>query len=137
MALELALRIKPASQIAEEYGISNTELAHRLKHDAAFKQQFLDLLDEWQHPLAAADRVRLKAAALAEDGLVELWGLFSNPDVNPSIKLDVHKHLSKLADVEPKRDASEQGSRFSVTINLPNVDPMEVVANVPRVEEAP
>ena len=136
LALELAMRIKPAGAVADEYGIPRAELVRRLKTDKAFQAQIAEYQQIWLHPTNAAERVRIKSAVLAEDGLHALWDIFMDRDINPGIRLDCHKHLAKLADVEPRRAAEDaQGSRFAVTINLPNVDPMEVVATVTDASE--
>jgi hypothetical protein len=66
----------------------------------------------------AAERVRIKAAALAEDGLMDIWHLLVDQDVNPSVRLDAHRHLAKLADVEPRREDAQSGPTFSLTLNL-------------------
>lgn len=129
------MRIKDAAQIAKEYDIPQAELARRIRTDRNFAAQILEYKRIWHHPTNAAERVRIKAAVLAEDGLINIWNIFQNPDTHPAVRLDAHKHLTKLADVEPKKDLDAQGSRFSVTINLPNVDPMEVVATVADASE--
>ena len=129
LALELAMSIKPVKSICEEYDIKPSELKVRLKTDAQLRLQVNEYAQIWNHPMNAKERVQIKSAVMAEDGLMDIWKIFTNPEGNPAVRLDCHRHLTKLADVEPKRDAAEQGSRFSVTINLPGEsEPMRVVA---------
>jgi hypothetical protein len=123
------MNIKGAQQICSEYDLQPSELRHRLVNDTQFKLQVTEYRQIWSHPTNAKERVQVKAATMAEDALTDVWQMLTNPEVNPSIRLDAHKHLSRLADVEPKRDAADQGGRFSVTINLPGAAPMQVVAD--------
>lgn len=130
LALELAMRIKPAGAVADEYGIPRAELVRRLKTDKAFQAQIAEYQQIWLHPTNAAERVRIKSAVLAEDGLHALWDIFMDRDINPGIRLDCHKHLAKLADVEPRRDtALDTGPKFSLTLNLGGADPMTIEAD--------
>jgi hypothetical protein len=129
--------IKPADQVARDYGLEPSELAARLRSDTAFQAQVKEYKQVWLHPSNAAERVRIKTAVLAEDGLVDLWAIFVNPEVNPATRLEVHKHVTKLADVEPRREGEAMGSRFSVTIVLPGEEPMKVVAEGSGGDEEP
>lgn len=138
LALDLAMRLKSAAEVADDYGITAQELAHRLRTDKQFASMVRDLRQQWQSPMNATERVRAKAAVMSEDGLVTLWNVLQNTEVHPGTRLDVHRHLSKLADVEPRPAAGPLGSRFSVTIMLPGSDiPLEVVAEVPDDADAP
>ncbi len=129
LALELAMNIKSPAAIAAEYGLSTSELSRRLKSEPQLAGQVTEYRKVWNHPMNAAERVRIKTAVLVEDGLPDLWALFTNTENNPNMRLDVHKHLTKLADVEPKREADNDiGSRFNVTIVLPGAEPMEIHA---------
>jgi len=129
LALDLAMGIKTPKAIAEDYGLQPQELVQRLQNDRNFSRQVSEYRNVWLHPMNAAERVRIKAAVLAEDGLLEVWRILVSDDINPSVRLDAHKHVSRLADVEPKKDLADGGSRFSVTINLPSGEAMQVVAS--------
>lgn len=134
LALELAIGLRPAAEVADAYGLSASEVAHRLRDDKAFASQVMDLKRAWRSSLSAKDRVRMKSEVMVEDALPFLWKLLTNPEVHPGVRLDLHKHLTRLADVEPKPQAQEGGSRFSVTINLPRQDPVEVSVNTNEVQ---
>jgi len=129
LALELAMNIKNAQQICSEYDLPPNELRYRLNHDKQFRLQVAEYRQIWSHPTNAKERVQIKTATMVEDSLTDIWQILTNPDNNPAIRIDAHKHLSRLADVEPKKDGVDQGSRFSVTINLPGAEPMQVVAD--------
>lgn len=128
LALEIAMKIKPAAQVADEYGLTPQELAHRLKTDKQLRLQVAEYAAIWNSPMHAKERVRIKAACMAEDALMDVWAILTNGELNPSVRLDAHKHLTKLADVEPRREGAEGGSRFSVTINLPGREEMVISA---------
>ena len=118
MALDLAMGIKNPKTIAEDYGLPAQELVQRLQSDASFANQVSEYRKTWLHPMNAAERVRIKAAVLAEDGLIEIWRLLVDDTLNPSVRLDAHKHISKLADVEPRPADAQSGPTFSLTLNL-------------------
>lgn len=137
LAFDLATQMRPAADIASDYGMTSQELITRLKTDRQLQLQVSELKRIWNSPLSAAERVRLKTAVMVEDGLTDLWRLMTNSDTAPAVRVDIHRHLAKLADVEPKKDPIEQGSRFSVTINLPGAaEPMHVVAESAQQLEA-
>ena len=118
LALDLAMGIKNPKAIADDYGMPHQELVQRIQTDKAFARQVSEYRRIWLSPTNAAERVRIKAAVLAEDGLMEVWALIVDDTLNPSVRLDAHKHISKLADVEPRREDAQSGPTFSLTLNL-------------------
>ena len=130
LAVDLAMGIKTPAEVAQDYGLTPADLKLRLSKDKQLQHQVRELRQMWNDPTNVTERVRVKAGAMVEDALMDLWHMMTNPENHPGTRLDVHRHLSKLADVEPKRDATDaQGSRFSVIINLPGQsEPMRVVA---------
>ena len=131
LAFELAVDLKPIDRILREYELDASELRRMLVDDPQLRNQINDIRKSWNSHLSAQERTQLKAALMAEDGLEDLWGMYVNQEIHPGVRVDIHKYLAKLGCVEPKPDAAAGGSRFHVTINLPNVEPMEVIANVP------
>ena len=119
MALDLAQGIKTPKEIAAEYGLTAGELKVLWHKDKQLQKQVSELRRMWNDPTNVTERVRMKAGAMVEDGLMDVWAMLTDVENNPSVRLDAHRHLAKLADVEPKREAGMEGSRFSVVINLP------------------
>lgn len=119
LAFELAVELRPVADICQQFNIAPADLAARLRSDAQLRNQIRACRDEWNSSLSAEDRVRIKAAIMAEDGLLDLWRAFSDPDAGPSIRLAIHQHLSKLGNVQTPPLEAQPGSRFSVSINIP------------------
>jgi len=134
LALDLAMGIKPVAALLDDYGLSAAQMRQRMA-DPNYQAQIREYRRIWSSPMNAAERVRIKTAVMVEDGLTDLWQIMTNAEMNPSVRLDAHKHLTRLADVEPQRSADAGGSRFSVTINLPGQEQMVVEANAVPVAE--
>ena len=117
LAVELAIGLLPIADILTRFGISKAHLVALLKN-AVFRGMVTDYKREWHAASNAKERVKLKAAMAAEEGLLQLYGIFNNADVNPTARLEAYKQLTNLADVVPKKDAVETGSRFNLTLNL-------------------
>jgi hypothetical protein len=125
------MNIRPTRDVAADYGLTERELAARIRNDRQFRQQIASYKAVWDAPTNARQRIQVKSAVLVEDALPALWNIMTDPDMHPSVRLDTHKHLAKLADVEPvpKDAGGPMGGGFSVVINLPGEDaPMRVVS---------
>ena len=85
-----------------------------------FLAQMLDeFTRDWKSPMNVKERIRLKAALAIEDGLIDMYQLFRNPDLAPAARLDAYKQLIALSDTAPRRDeGGDGGSGFSITINV-------------------
>lgn len=117
MILDLALGINPHDKIAQKYGISEHELL-KLHTQDWFNRQ----LNEQRTSLEKAGfDFKAKVRMLAEDMVVDAYHAAKKSDaVTP--KLDVAKHLTKLAGLEPQTGpnaAQGSGPSFSISISLP------------------
>jgi hypothetical protein len=131
LALDLAMNIRAPADIADAYGMTPQELSDLIKSDAQLRLQIREYKQVWSNPMNAVERIRIKAAVMVEDSLLDLWKIMTNEEQSPAVRLDTHRHLSKLADVEPRKDAGDQGPKFSVTINVPGTtEPMTIDATL-------
>lgn len=73
---------------------------------------------------------RSKAALLAETHLETVHVLAGNPEVSPSVRLDIVKWLAKVGNLEPKPDMQAMQQPVSITINLSEgAAPMTIVSD--------
>lgn len=119
LAAELAAAIIPVPDIAKRYNLTIPELK-QLMTDPQFRHQVAEFKREWNSPLTAKERTRVKAALAVEDGLIEIYRIFHDPDIPPPVRLEAYRELVKLGDMAPKKEAEGPvGGGFSITINVP------------------
>ncbi len=117
LAAELATRLYPVADTLKRFGLTADQLKH-LMQDPQFRHQITEYRREWESPLSARERVRMKSALAVEDGLVELYRLYRDVTANPQARLDAFKQLVNLADMQPKANAQAEGSKFTLNITL-------------------
>ncbi len=117
LAAELATRLYPVADTLRRYSITKAQLQH-LMQDPQFRHQITEYRREWESPLSARERVRMKSALAVEDGLVELYRLYHDVSAHPQARLDAFKQLVNLADMQPKQNAQTEGSKFTLNITL-------------------
>ncbi len=139
LAAELATRLYPVADTLKRFNLTADQLKH-LMQDPQFRHQITEYRREWESPLSARERVRMKSALAVEDGLVELYRLYHDVTAHPQARLDAFKQLVNLADMQPKQNAQAEGSKFTLNITLAgDADkPETVVIEAPAIsEEAP
>ena len=117
LAAELAVGLLPLPDVLKRFDISKDQLKLLLK-DQQFKSMVRQFKHEWHAASNAKDRIKLKAAMMVEENLLELHRLFLDIELNPTARLDAFKQMTVLADVQPKKDAPDSGPRFMLTLNL-------------------
>ena len=128
VALELAVGISPVADILKQFGLRKEQLKAMLQ-EQGFRNMVSQYKQEWLAASNAKERIRLKAAVMAEHNLLILHDIINDMDLNPTARLEAYKQVTALADVQPKKDVTDTGSRFSVTINIPGAEPMSVAAD--------
>jgi hypothetical protein len=121
LAAELATRLLPVPEVMKRYNMTTAELTTLLA-DSQFKNMVRDFRREWESPMSARERVKLKSSLAVEDGIVELYRIFKDLDTVPAARIDAFKQLVGLADMQPKKEGAEAGPAFSLTLNLGGTD---------------
>ncbi len=135
LAWELTADIVPLAEIMRRYDLTFDSLAEK-RRDPVFRSVLEEYSRAWNSSLSTADRVRIKAALLVEDGLLDIFRILKAEDSAAAAKLDAFAALARAGDVGPSKNASAQaGERFSVTINLPNSAPVQIDARTFEAEE--
>lgn len=118
LAVEVAVQIRPISEVLTAYSISRSDLVRKLK-DPMFRDMVKQAKSIWSSDLSIKERIRLKAQVCVEDSLLEVFGIVHNVDMAVPAKLDAFKQLARVAEVDsPERGKGGDGSRFTVSINL-------------------
>ena len=118
LAAELACDIHELDDILKRHLITREHL-RALTEQREFQMMLEQYQRDWNSPMNAQERIKLKASLAAEDGLVDLYAIFKNADFAPNARLDAYKQITTLADAIPKRNEGEGGgSGFSITINV-------------------
>lgn len=126
LAFELAAGLNATPEILSRFGLAKDQLKHLIRHDTQFRHQIREYRREWHAPKNAKERIRFKAQLAAEDGLLDLYAIFKDQDAGVTARIEAYKQIVSLADVAPKKDAPDIGSKFSITINL-GESPQEAV----------
>jgi hypothetical protein len=116
MILDLALGIHPHDKIAQKYGITEHDLL-KLHTQPWFNRELGNKREELER---AGFDFKAKVKFLAEDMVIDTY-IAAKKSEAVGAKLDVAKHLTKLAGLEPNPAlAAAQGApTFSINISLP------------------
>lgn len=118
LAVEVAVQIRPISEVLVAYSLSRADLVRKLK-DPMFRDMVKQAKSIWSSDLSIKERIRLKSQVLVEDSLLSIFSIVHNVDNAIPAKLDAFKQLARVAEVDsPERSRGDTGSRFTVSINL-------------------
>ena len=118
LAAELGAELLPTTEILKRFDLTEDALKHLLRNDAQFRMMIKDFKREWNSPMSAKDRIKLKALLMVEDNLISLHTMFNNINTNPTARMDAFKQMVTLADAAPKKDVLGDGPKFNLTLNL-------------------
>ena len=137
LAAELGAELLPVGEILKRFDLEAGQLRHLLKNDAQLRMMIKDFKREWNSPMSAKDRIKLKALLMVEDNLMELHRIFNQADINPTARMDAFKMMTELSDAKPKKEAPDS-AKFSLTLNLGahRTEPFEISAEAQTYLEA-
>jgi hypothetical protein len=122
----------PVETILKNHGKSPKDLENYFKLPR-FRRMVDQARAAWESATNAEERIRLKSLAIIEESLPEMYRRLhsSGPSGDPlSSKVELLKTLMKSAGVG-QADVKDGASRVSITINLGDDRPMNVVAQLP------
>lgn len=119
LANELARGLYDLEDILKQYGIDALLFNTRVKDNVGFMTFYAEAHAIWNSSSNAKERTRAKAGVIYEQWMREANRLLHDPSNPLAPKVELAKHLAKLADLEPVREAEAgSGNGVSVTINL-------------------
>lgn len=137
LARDIAADIQSLDIILETHKVSAEEWDH-IKAVPRFQQFLAAEAAAWNSASNTHERVRLKAASAIEEWLPEAYAMMHSPSELLTAKTEVAKLVAKIAGMglPSAQGDTNDGSRFSVTINLGTGEPIRIEKEVtPRVIE--
>ncbi len=123
LATELVAKLQRPEDIIARYGLSVQEFA-KLAKNAVFQKMLRDAKITWESDMNAQERIRAKAAVIAEESLPVLHQIIHNRELPTPNRMDAIKHVNTLADALPRKEGEGSGSnKFTVNIDLSGKDP--------------
>lgn len=117
-ASEIACDLGELDDILFRHQITREHLS-LLTTQTEFNKMLEEFQREWASPMNVKERIRLKAALAAEDGLEDMYMIFKDGSMAPAARMEAYKQIVTLSDTAPKRDINETGGNgFSIVINV-------------------
>jgi hypothetical protein len=118
IAWEIAAEITPVKDILVRYGISPADFARKLK-DPMFRIAIREAKSIWKSDLNVQQRIRMKAAFLVEDSILDVFAIIKNESQGATARLDAFKKLLETADIMPTKGANAPtAGAFKINIML-------------------
>ena len=124
LAYDVASKLITLDDIRTKYELSAAQL-RKLTATPEFRKLYKEAKVLWESDPEA--RIRAKAQAAVEDGLLPVHSILHNTEFAPLARMEAFKQLSNLANMGPKRDESTAGGRVSITINVPSTQHPTVI----------
>lgn len=118
IAWEIAAEIADVPTILTRYGITPQGFKNKLK-DPMFRMAIREAKALWKSDLNVKERIRIKAAMLVEDSLLDVFAIIKNEQMPAASKLEAFEKLMKTADLAPKTAAQPAtAAGFKVVIQM-------------------
>ena len=117
LAWELAADIADVPTLLSRYGISLADFKNKLK-DPMFRQAIREAKSIWKSDLNTQQRVRVKAALLVEDSLLDVFAIVKSESQPAAARLEAFEKLVKTADLAPKAGSKDQSNAGAFKINI-------------------
>jgi hypothetical protein len=137
LAWEIAAEITPVPDILARYGITPAEFKNKLK-DPMFRVAIREAKSIWKSDLNVQQRIRMKAAFLVEDSILDVFAIIKNENHPAAARLEAFEKLIKTADMSPKAgkgDNSTAGA-FKIVINLGDAPAEQVTIDGRAIEQS-
>lgn len=142
IAWEIAAEIASVPMILTRYGISLSDFKKKLR-DPMFRVAIREAKALWKSDLNIQQRIRLKAAFLVEDSILDIFAIIKNEQMPVASKLEAFEKLMKTADLAPKaKTDGAPAAGFKVVIQMGDSPGQEVridgrVVNEPETPALP
>lgn len=130
LARELAMDLRPIETILKDHGITAKDLENYMKRPR-FKALVTEAGNAWQAVTNTSERIRLKAQAIVEEGLPEMFKRLHDRGDPLSSKVELLKTLTKMAGVSGVEQEAQLGNKVSITINMGDALPVTAQAVLP------
>lgn len=117
LAADLVLRLRPVKDILDRYEMTQADLK-RLLANPQFRTLCNEARQKWTSDLSAGDRVKLKAAIIAEDVLPTIHGMIVSGSTPAPARVDAFKTVNRLAQLDTPEKSGAESGRFVINIRL-------------------
>jgi hypothetical protein len=138
LAWEIAAEVSDVPTILVRYGISAAQFREKLK-DQMFRTALREAKSLWKSDMNVQQRLRLKAAFLVEDSLLDVFKIIKNENSGAAAKLEAFEKLMKTADLNPKSSQTPipVGAGFKVNIIMGPSPTQKVTIDAHAIEASP
>lgn len=125
---ELVAGVSEAKEVLGRYGMTTADLKRKLK-DPMFRSAYHETKQLWASDMNVQQRIRVKAAFLLEDSLLDLFAIVKHESLPVNAKLEAIEKLAKIADVTPGKKDQQTGmaEKFSIQINIGGNDKAVII----------
>jgi hypothetical protein len=128
---ELVSNMRKPQEVLASYGLTTADLQAKARN-GLFASAYREAEKIWKSDMNIAQRIRLKAAFLVEDGMLTIFNVIKQEGIGINAKLEAFEKLMKLSTVTnvPKEGATME--KHNITINIGGgAPPIKVVAETP------
>lgn len=135
IAWEIAAEISDVPTICTRYGLSVSDFRNKLK-DPMFRMAIREAKALWKSDLNVQQRIRLKAAFLVEDSILDIFAIIKNEQMPVAAKLEAFEKLMKTADMTPKAGKGDGSTAagFKVVIQMGDSPQQKVIIDGHAIE---
>lgn len=117
---ELVAEISAPAEVLSRYGLTPATLRDKMK-DQMFRAAFREAKTLWKSDLNAEERVKVKARAMVEDSLVDIFAILKSEHMIPQIRLEAFEKLMKVGDLGPRKDKDSNATKpFNIVMQFSN-----------------
>ena len=119
LARAIAMDLQELEDVLKAHGVTHNEWDEIREHPR-FQAFLKSSVEDWNKPLNTPERIRLKALAMVELGLEEMWRALHDVKEPLTARVELFKTVAKMGsvDVEKRVDVANGEAKFSVVINL-------------------
>lgn len=133
LILELVSGIDPPAEIMQRYGLTEEQLKAKLR-SPGFRSAYQEAARVWKSSPNVKERIRMRAGALLEDSLQDIFLIIKNVSLPASQRLEATKQLGQLSQTINPKEQQGTGAAFTINIVRRGHEPVTINAEPNRTE---
>ncbi len=131
LILELVAAIDSPTEIMKRYGLTEDELRSKLR-SGPFRGAYQEAARVWKSAPNIKERIRMRAGALLEDSLQDIFLIIKNASLPASQRLEATKQLGQLSQTINPKEQTANGAAFTINIVRRGHEPVTINAEQRR-----
>lgn len=132
LARDMAMDIKERHAVLKSFNLTDAQYDYFETYNDFYKQAYHAACIEWHAPLSTQERIKVEAAAILEDSLVDLGARMRNKAEGLPGVVEAAKLFAKVAGVgEREAGQGAPGERFTINIDLGGDQKITVASSPP------